>query len=105
MKKDIIIIADYTQDVSLSFEEICEIHGIQAITMRELIAYDIIVPIGSEPDEWMFDMAQLKRLRTALRLQHDFELNLAGISLVLHLLEQMDELRARTELLDKHLLK
>ena len=105
MKKDIIIIADYTEDVSLSLEEICEICEIQSMMMRDMIAYDIVLPRGSEPDEWLFDMAQLKRLRTALRLQRDLELNLAGISLVLHLLEQMEELRARTTILDKHLLK
>lgn len=105
MKKDIIIIADYTEDVSLSLEEVCEICEIQAAMMREMIAYEIIEPRGSVPEEWLFDMAQLKRLRTALRLQRDFELNLAGISLVLHLLEQMDDMRAKTTLLDKHLLK
>ncbi len=105
MKKDIIIIADYTEDTALTLEEICEIYEIKSMMIREMIDYDIVEPRGSNPDEWMFDMAQIKKLRTALRLQRDFEINLAGIALVLHLLEQMDDLRARTELLDKHLLK
>jgi chaperone modulatory protein CbpM len=105
MKKDIIIIADYTEDNSLTLEEICEIYEIKSMMIREMIDYDIVEPRGSNPDEWMFDMAQIKKLRTALRLQRDFEINLAGIALVLDLLEQMEDLRAKTELLDKHLLK
>jgi len=105
MKKEIIIIADYTEQPELSIEEICEICAIEPVLIRELIAYDIIVPAGSEPDEWVFDMVQLKRLQTALRLQHDFELNLAGTALVLQLLDEMEALRIRSELFDKHLLK
>lgn len=105
MTKDIIIIADYTEETALSVEEICEICGIEAVTIRDLIAYDIIVPSGSDPETWVFDMVQLKRLQTALRLQRDLELNLAGAALVLDLLEEMDELRAGSELLHKHLLK
>ncbi|HTM63551.1 MAG TPA: chaperone modulator CbpM [Gammaproteobacteria bacterium] len=104
MKKEIIIIADYTEQHELSLEEICEICGIEPVLIRELIAYDIIEPAGSEPDEWVFDMVQLKRLRTALRLQHDFELNIAGTALVLQLLDEMEELRIKSELFNKHLL-
>lgn|SRR3990167_5471964 len=105
MTKDIIIIADYTETKTLTVEEICEICGIETILVQDLIAYDIILPSGSEPDELMFDMAQLKRLQTALRLQRDLELNYAGISLVLELLEELDELRSTTAMLNKHLLK
>lgn len=105
MSKEIIIIADYTEEIILSPEQLCEIFGIEVMMIRDLVAYDILVPSGHAPDEWLFDMAQLKRLRTALRLQRDLELNLAGVALVLHMLEELEELRAQTVLLNQHLLK
>lgn len=105
MTKDIIIIADYTEETSFTLEELCEICGIETVLARDLITYDIILPAGSEPDEWVFNMTQLKRLKTALRLQRDLEVNLAGIALVLDLLEEVEELRANALLLHKHILK
>lgn len=105
MSKEIIIIADYTEEIVLTPEQLSEIFGIEIVLIRDLVAYDILVPSGNAPEEWLFDMAQLKRLRTALRLQRDLELNLAGVALVLHMLEEMEELRAQTALLNQHLLK
>lgn len=105
MTKEIIIIADYTEDAAFSLEELCEIAGIEPLMARDLIAYDILLPAGSEPDEWVFNMSQLKRLQTALRLQRDLEVNLAGIALVLDLLDEVEELRASSLLLNKHILK
>lgn len=105
MTKNIIIIADYTDETIFTVDDLCEICGIETSLLQDLIQYEILVPIENKPGEWEFDMEQLKRLRTALRLQRDLELNLAGVALVLHLLEEMEELRARSELIDRHLLK
>lgn len=105
MSKDIIIIADYTEELILTPEQLCEIFGIEPAELRDLVAYDILIPSGSAPHEWLFDMVQLKRMRTAMRLQRDLELNLAGVALVLQMLEEMEELRAQTALLHQHLLK
>lgn len=105
MKKDIIIIADYSEDIILNSSELCDIFGIDSSLLSDMVAYDILIPVDNDHDEWVFDMAQLKRLRSALRMQRDLELNLAGVALVLHLLDEMDELRAKAELLNQHLLK
>lgn len=105
MTKDVIIIADYSSDTSLSLQEVCEICSVEVVFVNDLIAYEIIQPAGSSQDEWVFDMQQLQRLRTALRLQRDLELNLAGVALVLELLDEMQDLRAHSEILHKHILK
>lgn len=105
MTKEIIIIADYTEDVTFTLEELGEISGVEVALVRELITYDIIVPIDAVSGQYKFDMGQLQRLQKALRLQRDLELNYAGIALVLHLLEEIKDLRAKSELLNKHLLK
>ncbi len=105
MNKEIIIIADYTQEVTFTLEELSEICGIEVVLVRDLITYDIIIPIEPDSERYRFDMVQLQRLQKALRLQRDLELNYAGIALVLHLLDELEDLRARAELLNKHLLK
>ncbi len=103
--KEIIIVADYTENTALTVPEICEIFNIEANLLRDYASYDIISPRGGSPDEWVFTMTELKRLRTAIRLQRDLELNYAGIALVMQLLEEMEDLRELSEIYHKHILK
>lgn len=102
MAKDIIIVADYTEDTRLSVHELCEACGIEIVLVKDLVSYEIVCPMGDSQDDWVFDMHQLKRLRTAMRLQRDLELNLAGVALVLDLLDELEDLRVRSTILDKH---
>lgn len=102
MTKDIIIVADYTEEITLTDAELCEICGIEAIQLNDLIAYEILLPRGKARDNLLFDMDQLIRLRKALRLQRDLEVNYAGIALVMDLLEELEELRATKTIYLKH---
>ena len=102
-KKELIIIADYSQQEPLTLEELCKACGISIGFINELIAYDIIHP-ADELEERVFDLEELKRIKTALRLQRDLEVNLAGAALVLDLLEELEELRAQMALMTKHYL-
>lgn len=104
-KKEIMIIADYSQEESLTIDEFCEVSHLSSTMLEDLIHYDIIRPVGNTPPEWVFDLQQLKRVQIALRLQHDLEVNLAGVAVVLDLLEQLDELQTKNSLFEKHLLK
>jgi chaperone modulatory protein CbpM len=106
MNKDkMVIIADYSEESSpLSFEELCEICHISSDFINQLIDYEIIHPQGESPNEWVFDLDQLQRIKTTLRLQHDLDVNLAGVVVVLDLLEQLDEIRERIKLFEKHYL-
>lgn len=104
-KKEILIITDVPDSVILSLPELCETCGLTIESINELIEYEIIQPIGAAPDQWTFDVMQLHRVKRALRLQHDLEMNLASIALVLGLLDELEQLRERTALLEKHLLK
>jgi chaperone modulatory protein CbpM len=42
---------------------------------------------------WQFTGSALNRARMALRLERDFELSLAGIALVMDLMEELEQLR------------
>jgi len=103
MTKDMIVVADYTEEITLTLAELCEICGVDLVQVNELVTYDILLPQGQSRTEWVFDMDQLKRLRTALRLQRHLELNYAGIALVLDLLQELEELRATKIIYQKHL--
>lgn len=104
--KEIVIIADYTQQQSIDLQQLCELGGLDLAAIHVFIEYDILQPSGgTQPNEWVFDLAQLQRLKKAQRLQRDLELNLAGVALVLELVEEVDNLRARMRLLERHYLK
>jgi chaperone modulatory protein CbpM len=67
------------------------------------MSYDIIESrVGQK--EWRFSMNDLRRIKTALRLQRDLEVNLAGVALVLDLLDQLKELETQMSLFEKHFL-
>lgn len=103
-KKDIIIIADYSEQSPISFAEIIEMYDLSEALLQELIEYDILHPQQRDQD-WLFDAVQVKRLQTAMRLQRDLDVNFAGIALVLDLMDELEELRARAAFLEKHILK
>lgn len=97
VKHEIVIIANYSQESLLSLDEICEICNISADTVNELIAYGIIHLKQSAKGQLVFNENDLQRVKTALRLQRDLEINLAGVAVVLDLLDELDELRAQAK--------
>jgi chaperone modulatory protein CbpM len=97
VKHEIVIIANYPQESSLNLDEICEICNITADTVNGLVVYGIIHPEQSAKGQWVFNENDLQRVKTALRLQRDLEINLAGVAVVLDLLDELDELRAQAK--------
>ncbi len=104
-KNEIIIIADYTNAEPLTLDEFCEACGISNEFIQALIEHDIVHPRGGQPHQWQFDLDELQRVKAAQRLQRDLEVNMAGIALVLDLLDELNELRAHTQLIERHYLK
>jgi chaperone modulatory protein CbpM len=65
-----------------------------------LVQEGILDPRRDRPGHWRFSAASLQRARTAIRLQRDLDINLAGVALALQLLDEIDSLRARLRLLE-----
>jgi chaperone modulatory protein CbpM len=82
------------EDDSLTLEQLCRACGVHAEWVISLVEESIIEPQGNEIHVWRFSGASLVRVRSALRLQHDLGLNLAGIALALDLMEELEYLRA-----------
>lgn len=86
-----------------SIEEVCEACGIPTELLLELIEHGIIEPIGLTQSEWQFTAISLHRSQKAMRLQNDLGVNLPGIALALDLLDELKDLRARLEMLERQI--
>lgn len=102
VKHEIVIVANYSQESLLNLDEVCEICNISSATVNELMAYEIIHPRQSASGQLAFNEHDLQRIKTALRLQRDLEINLAGVAVVLDLLDELDELRAQAKFFQRN---
>ena len=83
------------EQIELSMSEICRVCNRHAEWIIELVEEGVLDPIGSEPNQWRFSGYSLQKAHTAMRLERDLGLNLAGIALVLDLLDELGSLRER----------
>ncbi|MGZ5007713.1 MAG: chaperone modulator CbpM [Methylobacter sp.] len=83
------------EDDSLTLEQLCEACGVHAEWVISLVEESIIEPQGGEIHIWRFSGSSLVRVRSALRLQHDLGINLAGIALALDLMDELENMRAQ----------
>lgn len=88
------------EQTELTLDDICRACAAQAELIVELVNEGVLSPRGNQPDEWHFTGVHLQRARVALRLQNDLGVNLAGAALALELLDEMETLRARLQLLE-----
>ena len=83
------------EEDSLTLEELCQACGAHADWIISLVEESIIEPQGNEIQSWRFSGVSLVKARSALRLERDLGVNLAGIALALDLLEELDSLRGQ----------
>ena len=87
-----IVIDEQTQ---LSLNELCKACSHSAEWVIELVEEGVLEPLGDQQTEWHFNEKSLIRVRSAMRLQRDLGLNLAGIALVLELLDEIEMLKSQ----------
>lgn len=88
------------EDSELTLGELSRACGLTADRVLDLVEHGIIEPRGRELPEWRFECVALHRARSAVRLQRDLGVNLAGAALALELLDEIQRLRARLGRLD-----
>jgi chaperone modulatory protein CbpM len=94
----VIIVADYTQEVWYTLDELSEMTGLPQSMILELIAHDVI-----QAEKQRVNALQLQRLRKISRLHQDLDINLAGLVLAMNLMDELAALRERLQFMDKHL--
>jgi chaperone modulatory protein CbpM len=98
--KDLLLIHTGTiiEDDPLTLGQLCRACGIHADWIISLVEEGIIEPDGREIRLWRFSGVSLVRVRSALRLQRDLGVNLAGIGLALDLMEELENLRTQLKM-------
>jgi len=94
-KKTVLIGTILEEEVVLSLGALCRASRLSAERVIELAEEGVVEPIGRSPESWQFRGVSLRRIRCAQRLGDDLGVNTAGVALVLDLLEELEELRAR----------
>ncbi|MGH8580848.1 MAG: chaperone modulator CbpM [Gammaproteobacteria bacterium] len=87
------------EEIELTVDELSRACSVQAQRIMELVEEGLIDPTGPDPRQWRFAGLSLRRAGTALRLERDLGVNLAGAALALELLDEIERLRARLRLL------
>ncbi|RZJ26779.1 MAG: MerR family transcriptional regulator [Haliea sp.] len=84
----------------LTLVEVCRACAAEPEMVMALVEEGLVVPSGAAPAEWRFTGVHMHRARVAVRLQQDLGVNLPGAALALQLLEELDSLRARLQVLE-----
>lgn len=82
------------EQTELSLNDLCKACSSSAEWIIALVEEGALEPIGYQQIQWRFSGNCLQRARTAMRLQRDLGINLAGIALALDLLEKIEALES-----------
>ncbi|MGH8274847.1 MAG: chaperone modulator CbpM [Gammaproteobacteria bacterium] len=88
------------EETELGLDELARACAVRSEWVVALVEEGVIEPAGEAREYWRFAGHSLARARTAARLAHDLEINLAGIALALDLMDELESLRARLHELD-----
>lgn len=88
---EIMIYEQTGNDSLLSIEELCRFAGISSDLVSQFFRSGLIDPLIEEPI-LKFDLNVIPRIRKIERLRRDLGVNLAGVGIVLDLLERITEL-------------
>lgn len=93
MTNDKILIGYVLEDHDMiTIDNLCRSCTVETETVALLVEEGILDPVGDDAEHWQFPVASLRRVKTAIRLQRDLGVNLAGVALALELLDRIAEL-------------
>lgn len=88
---------------AIGLEDLTDLCGINAEILILLVGEGLLSPRGQSPADWRFDGQQITRIRRALRLSRDLELDWPATALTLDLLDEIEHLRHRIHCLELQL--
>ena len=95
-KQELISAVIITEDEVISLADLCRSCALSAEQILPIIEHGIIEPLPntrSNSLHWRFSADCVPRMQTAIRLQRDLNINLAGTALALDLLDEVKMLR------------
>jgi chaperone modulatory protein CbpM len=88
------------QTTTISLRELSRACTVHAEFIVEMVEEGILQPRGEDVSQWRFSGDSLQRTLVVIRLQRDLGVNLAGAALVLDLMEEIANMRARLHVLE-----
>jgi chaperone modulatory protein CbpM len=89
--------AIFEESAVLTLQDLSRMCAVEERRIVEYVEEGVLNVAEVAASEWQFSGAALRRTRLALRLERDLELNLAGVALVLQLIEELEHLRGELE--------
>ncbi len=83
------------EQMQLTLEELCQVCKADEHLVVEMVREGVVEAWTSETDQWVFSGVAVTRVRTAIRLQQDLDVNLPGAALALELIDEIERLRSR----------
>lgn len=80
---------------ALSLPDLCRFCQADEAWVIELVEHGVLEPKGSSVEHWHFVGTNIVRARKAQRLTRDLGVNIAGVALVLDLLDERDAVMRR----------
>lgn len=94
-EQDLLIGSVIGDEGVLSIEELARACGAEAQWVIELVAVGVLESQGTETSRWRFRAADLTSARRVSRLQRDFGATIEAAAVMIDLLHQIEQLRAR----------
>ena len=83
------------EQTEISIEELAELSGMSRELLRELVDIGALMPTNLQSGQWTFAPDCIVSVRTAGRLQSDFDLDTNSVSVALGLIERIRTLEAQ----------
>jgi chaperone modulatory protein CbpM len=88
----------FEETTTLTASELGRLCTVEVQRIVELVEEGILVAETHASGEWHFAPSSLRRARTAIRLQQDLGIDIAGVALAIELLEEIADLRRQINL-------
>ena len=85
----------FDETTEITIVELCEVCSIETKLVDEMIDEGVLELTSGRSEKRRFPYSSVRRTRTAIHLQRDLGLNLAGAALALELLDRIENLRAQ----------
>lgn len=93
---------------SISFDELCQLEGIESQLIIEIVEYGIVVPTNKSTnqtsyEQWLFDTGGVHLIKKALRLRQDLEIDWVAIAMLFELMKQNEVLQKENDVYQRQL--
>ncbi|SFM52838.1 chaperone modulator CbpM [Thermodesulforhabdus norvegica] len=89
----------------LRIEQVAEACGVHPELIDRFVRLGLIDPVDNESELLLFELDTVPLVRKIIRLRNDLGINYAGVGVVIDLLDRLDSLERRIEILEEQIAK